>query len=378
MPRTKAQAPHVLILFSDTGGGHRSAAEAIVEAIGLRYGDRITTEMVDFLKEYAPPPFNLAPDLYPEMVKSPRLWEFGFYATDGRLQALALTSAFWPYVSRNARALVRNHPADVVVTVHPLATSLVLQALGKRRPPFITVVTDIVTTHAFWFDQRADLILVPSEEARERALANDIHPARVRVTGFPVMKRYTAPPGDKVALRRKLGWPEDQFIALLVGGGEGMGPLAETAQAIADSGLDVGLCIVTGRNIRLRAELEGRRWPRWTQIHGFTRQMPDLMRAADALVSKAGTGTVCEALNAGLPIILYARLPGQEDGNALYVVRSRAGVWAPTPARVVHVLRRWLEHPEERTRIAENCRRVARPEAADVIARIIAEWLGVE
>ena len=66
--------PHIVFYFSDTGGGHRSAAEAIIEAINIEYRDQVTTEMVDFFKDYAPLPFNYAGEMYPYMVKAPKLW----------------------------------------------------------------------------------------------------------------------------------------------------------------------------------------------------------------------------------------------------------------------------------------------------------------
>lgn len=370
-----ARKPHVVLLFSDTGGGHRSAAEAIIEALQIEWGDLITTEMVDFFRYYAPPPFNKAPELYPLMVKIPQAWGATFYLTDGRARARAITAGLWPYVRRAAHKLVRNHPADLYVSVHPLATTFALRALGKERPPFLIVVTDMVTTHALWYDRRADLILLPTEQARQRALANQMPPEKLRVVGLPVSQRYCAPPGDKLALRQRLGWPADLPIVLLVGGGEGMGPLAATARTIADSGLNLALIIVAGRNQRLKADLEAQAWPIPTFIYGFTREMPDFMRAADVLVTKAGPGTISEALNAGLPMILYARLPGQEDGNVKFVVRERVGHWAPRPERIVNILREWLVHPEIREAYATRCREKARPEAALTIAQIIGQHL---
>jgi 1,2-diacylglycerol 3-beta-galactosyltransferase len=373
----QTKKPHILFLFSDTGGGHRSAAEAIIEAIQLELGDSVTTEMVDFFKNYAPLPLNYAPVLYPEMVKVPELWGFGFKVSDGRKRARALTASAWPYVRRHLLDLVKSHPCDIAVSVHPLANSLVLKAMGRDRPPFITVVTDMVTTHALWYDKRADLILVPTEMARQRALAYDMSPEKIRVVGLPVAQRCCVPVGNKSELREKLGWPQDKTIVLLVGGGDGMGPLGATAQAIADSGLNVAQVIVTGRNAKLKAELESKDWPIETIVYGFTRDMPDFMRAADVLVTKGGPGTISEALNAGLPIILYSRLPGQEDGNVVYVVRKRAGVWAPTPERVVETLRRWVDDPVEREKVAQACHRAARPEAARTIARIIGAKLNL-
>ena len=369
--------PHIVFYFSDTGGGHRSAAEAIIEAINIEYKNKVTTEMVDFFKDYAPRPFNHAAEMYPYMVKAPHLWSAGFHATDGRARARVITTTMWPIARQAARSLVRSHPADLIVTVHPFANSFALRALGSNRPPFINVVTDMVTTHALWYDNRADLILVPTETARQRALKYNMSPEKVCVVGLPVADRYCQPKGRKSILRKKLDWPLGKPIVLMVGGGEGMGPLAKTAQAIDASGLNVGLVIVCGRNQSLKASLEARKWENPTLIYGFTRDMPNFMRASDFIVTKAGPGTIAEALNAELPIILYSKLPGQEDGNVTFVQEEGAGVWAPNPQDVVRALTRWISRPEERQRVIENCRRSGRPEAARTIAHIIGDKLGL-
>ncbi len=376
-PPVSAKKPHILFLFSDTGGGHRAAMEAIIEALQLEFGHAVTTEMVDFLKDYAPPPYNRLPRFYPEMVKLPELWGMSYKISDGRPQARLVTSTFWPIVRRAARRLVKEHPADLLVSVHPLATSFLLKALGKNRPPFVTVVTDMVSTHALWFDKRADLILVPTCMARESALENHMAPKKVRVAGQPISERHCQADCDKPSMREKLGWPVDKFTVLLVGGGDGMGPLAETARAIDESGLDVNMVIVAGRNTKLRDYLETLSWENPTYIYGFTHDMPDFLRASDAIVTKAGPGTIAEALAASLPIILYAKLPGQEDGNVTYVESRGVGVWAPDPLKVVRTLTRWVCRPAERAQVAENCRSAARPDAARVIARALGEKVGL-
>jgi 1,2-diacylglycerol 3-beta-galactosyltransferase len=377
-PPAPLRKPHILFLFSDTGGGHRAAMEAIVEALQLEFDDTVTTEAVDFLKEYAPPPYNHLPRVYPEMVKIPELWGVGFKISDGRPQARLITSTFWPIVKKAALKLVEEHPADLLVSVHPVANSFCLKALGKNRPPFVTVVTDMVSTHALWFDKRADLILVPTEMARDSALDNHMKPEKVRVAGQPISERHCQVHCDKLALRNKFGWQADKFTVLLVGGGEGMGPLAETARAIDKAGLKMTLVIVTGRNAELKDQLEALQWINPTHIYGFIQEMPDFMHAADAIVTKAGPGTIAEALAAELPIILFAKLNGQEDGNVIYVENSAVGVWAPSPRKVVTTLRRWINHPAERTGVAENCRQAARPEAARVIARALGEKIGLK
>ena len=369
--------PKILFLFSDTGGGHRSAAEAIIEALHLELGERVSTQMVDIIKAYAPRPLNRMPQLYPQMVRVPELWGLGYHLTDNQTQSRLINDTTWPFIRRSMRRLIAHHPSDLIVSVHPLATKPVLRALGKQHPPFITMVTDLVTAHAFWYDPQVDLCIVPTEGARLRALECKLAPEQVRVVGLPVADRFCQPQGDRQALRLSLGWPPDLPTILLVGGGEGMGPLERNAEAIAESGLPAALVVVAGRNLKLKQRLEARSWPIPTFIYGFVRNMPDLMSAADILVSKAGPGTITEALNAGLPIILYSRLPGQEEGNVTYVTAEGAGVWAPEPRQVVAALQQWIYQPEARHKAAQSSRRLARPQSAREIARLLAGWVGI-
>ena len=94
--------------------------------------------------------------------------------------------------------MVSRHPSDLIVSVHPLANTPVLQALGKHRPPYITVVTDLVSTHALWYDRRTDLCLVPTETARQRALENRLQ-ARAGQSGRAAGSRPLLPAARRQA-----------------------------------------------------------------------------------------------------------------------------------------------------------------------------------
>jgi 1,2-diacylglycerol 3-beta-galactosyltransferase len=369
--------PRVLFLFSDTGGGHRSAAEAIIEALELEFPGRLTTEMVDFFKDYAPPPLDKAAEIYPPMARVPDVWELGYRLSDGPNRTRVISDVLWPYYRRASRKLICEHPADLYVSVHPLAIAPILRVLGPKHPPFLTVVTDMVSTHSFWYNEGADRILVPTDIARLRAIENGMDPACVQVVGLPVADRFCHPLGDRGTLRKKLGWPINLPVILLVGGGEGMGPVAKTAYAIDAAGLKASLVVIAGRNRKLKVALEKHQWTIPTQIYAFVREMPEFMRAADVLLTKAGPGTISESFIAGLPLVLYSRMPGQEDGNVTYVVNEGAGVWAPKPDQVVSALRYWLRHPSQMARVSAACLRLARPDASRRIARTIGEMLGM-
>ncbi len=379
MSPRKPDLPHIVFLFSDTGGGHRSAAQAIIEALKLEFPTQTTQEMVDIFREYAPPPLHLAPEIYPPLSRMPRVWGMGYHISDGPRRTRFFYQMIWPYIRWGLQRLVREHPSSLIVSVHQLPNEPMAHAIRAcgHKIPFTTVVTDLVTTHAAWYTNQADLIIVPTTVAYRRALSLGISPERMEVVGLPVAERFCQLTGDRAEIRARLGWSQNRMTVLLVGGGEGMGPLEPTAHAIDAAGLPVQLVIIAGRNKKLKESLERYAWNIPVAVYGFVQEMPDFMRAADFLVTKAGPGTISEAFIAGLPMVLYSRLPGQEDGNVGYVVSNGAGVWAPRPEAVVAALANWLYNPDLYQQAKGACLRLARPYAAREIARLLAAQVGI-
>jgi 1,2-diacylglycerol 3-beta-galactosyltransferase len=367
--------PHILFLFSDTGAGHRSAAKAIIEALEIYFPGQVTTEMLDFFVKYAPPPFNLATSTYAHMAQVPNLWELGYKLSDGKYRSKVVHDVLWPYIRKAAKDLVQEHPCDLYISVHPIINTPVLRILGTEHIPYMVVITDMVSTHAFWYNNQATLTLAPTEEARQRGVAIGMDPQRIEVIGQPISDQYRHPTAPKAELRARFGWPPEQPVVLMVGGGEGMGPIEDVVRAVDQAQLNLMMAIITGRNEGLKKNLEKKPLSTSHEIFGFVENMPDLMNAADIIVTKAGPGTISEAFTAGLPIVLYTRMPGQEEGNVDYVVDKGAGVWAPTPGEVVTVLREWVENPAALQKVAATSQSLARPDAAKNIAQRIIEMV---
>lgn len=370
--------PHILFLFSDTGGGHRSATEAIIEVIERDYGDRVTAEMVDFLKDHYPWPYRKFPDWYNDMVRFPRTYAAVWYGTNGRIRTKSIigTQRLHPTLVSQHNDMIAHSGADLVVAMHWAAVNPLMWMPKAIRPPVGVVVTDLVTIHSSWVHEDVDFAIVPTAQARDRALENGIAAERVYLTGLPVAQKFCHGTADAAAIRAEHDWPVDKPLVMLMGGGDGMGPLEENARAIAASGLDVGMIIIAGRNADLKARLESIDWQIPTYVYSFVRNIPDFMTAADVLVTKAGPSSIVEALHCDLPVILYSRIQGQEDGNVSWVVDAGAGQWSPEPHLVVAALRRWIDDPAAYGRAKQACRRLAIPNAARNIAELLVRAAG--
>ncbi len=377
-----SRKPHILVLTASAGGGHRSVAAAITEALGLEFGDRVTCEVVDVIKEYAPAPLDKVPEAYQQMIKTPQLWKQFYDLGDGPRRTKFFTTSIALYARRRSQKLLDNHPCDLIVSVYHFANAPILDALKRKRShvPYVTVVTDLVTTPPVWYDKRVNLCIVPTEAAKQRALEAGLPEEHIKVTGLPIADGFNQPPADPKQLRRKLGWPMDRTMILMMAGGEGIGPLMEICLAITQSDLPVGIAVVTGNNAQIKAQIEAIPWPLPVFVYGFVpqKQIQDFMQASDIYITKAGPTNITEAASSGLPMIIYGRLPGQEEGNVDYVVDEGAGVWAPLPSEIMKVIKRWTKHPNLRQAAADTSRSLANPQAARNVARILGEMVGLE
>ena len=151
-----------------------------------------------------------------------------------------------------------------------------------------------------------------------------------------------------------------------------MGRVYEMARAVAEAGFPLQLAVVAGRNEGLRRRLEATTWEVPTRVYGFVTYMAELMAAADLIVTKAGPGTISEALVVGRPILISGFVPGQEEGNVRYVVEGGAGLLADTPQKLAVALGELLAPGSDAlARMSAHARLLARPDAALEIARRI-------
>lgn len=365
----------LLFVFSDTGGGHRSTASAIAQAIKERHGAQAQIELVDALAEYAPWPFSHPSAIYSHMLRLKGLvWSTGFFLSDGP-NRVKLPAAGWRMLIGLAmRRLLRDHPADLIVSCHAAFNHLFARLIPKTQvgASMVTMVTDLTAAHAFWFAPGVTRCLVPTENTRRRAMIRGLPPERVQATGLPVRPCFAeAAHQDKGDIQQRLGLASDLPVVLLVSGAEGMGPLHHACKAITSDGVRAQLVVVAGRNERLRERLSQEKWSLPVRVEGFVDNMHEWMRAADLLVTKAGPTTISEASIMGLPMVLSGALPGHERPNVDYVLRAGAGVWAPTPGQMVRAVRELLPASPAMAQMAARARSLAQPDATQRVAQVL-------
>lgn len=375
---------HILVLMSDTGGGHRASAQAIKAGFQELYPDRFAIEIIDVITNYLSWPWNQVPRLYPFLSnRAPALYKWLYDSTGphsfGRW--LSLTGSRMS-IKPVQQAFVQYQP-DLIISVHPLMQLVSMWVMERlhRRIPFVTVVTDLSTAHPMWFHPQVDACYLASEQTYQLALQAGLRPEQIHLFGLPIRPAFARPSRPKAELRQALGMDADLPAVLLIGGGEGIGPVEEIAAdlgaTLSAGGRPSGqLVVVAGRNHSLQDRLAARSWPMPAFINGFVDNMPDWMAACDAIVTKAGPGTIAEALISGLPIVLSGFIPGQEEGNVPFVVDNGVGEYSTDPAAIAAIIARWFG--PQRATLAEmsaKARALGHPQATFDIVRSITALL---
>ncbi len=369
-----------LFLISDTGGGHRSAANAITAALDEIQSPHPFEHRIEDVAAHCSFPLTQLGLGYSMALRyAPPVYGALYYATNGRRRYKALIRFCEPLYRERLRDLFIGYQPDAIISVHPLLNHAALRARADahmEHVPVVTVITDLGKVHESWLVADADAVVVPAREVYQRALSRGVSPSRLRLLGHPIHPKFDDVTGTKAELRASLGLPLDRVAVMLMAGGEGGGKLLSTTLALSRARLPVHLVVVCGRNEHLQQKLQemAPSLPTPMTVLGFTDKIPEYFRAVDLLVTKAGPGSLAEANAAQLPVVVYDYVPGQERGNVDFVRNNGLGAVALHGAgEVVAAVTNMIRTPDRLEAIRHSQEIVAPRRSSRRIASLIAQ-----
>src|ERR671932_2176393 len=323
----------VLILTAAVGGGHEAAGRT-VRAELERAGHSVA--MADGLRQMSLVLDWLLVRFYSRQVRNtPRSLGAVFAATSRRWGAAAVRFLVGLLFADRLLEVISRERPDLVVSTYPLVTAALgrLRRVGRLHIPAAAIIPDY-GVHPLWVDPWVDLHLVVSRQSAE--LARRVG-GKVSLARLPVMDGFhSAPTRDEA--RAILGLPQKAFVALVVGGAWGIGNLEGAAQCVAESGAHT--VVVTGTNVELRARLQARfASEEHVRILGWRDDVPVLMAAADCLIQNAGGMTCLEAVEMGLPLLIFDPILGHGEFNAEVMELAGAARRVHTAGELTAILR---------------------------------------
>lgn len=317
---------NVVIISSDyTGHGHKSISEALQEQFFMH--EDVNVEIIDG--------FELGGNMWIKVGKSyglvtrnaKELWNLAWKIS--KRNPLFIHEFTELTIRENFIKLLRKLKPDLILCIHPVFNTPIINILKeyKINIPFVTFIADLVSISPLWADKRADCIICPTEESKQRCLSFGVSEQALKVIGFPVRSRFTQHIANKIP---KNDYRLDRPLeCLIMSGGEGSGDMSTVSRVLLDN-FNCNVRIIAGRNKIIKEKLEktlSQQYPGRVDVLGYVTNIQEYMLKADIAFTRGSPNVMMEAVACNVPLIITGALPGQEQENPDFAVSNKLGIF---------------------------------------------------
>ena len=365
----------ILIFSASTGGGHKRAAAALEDTI-KRLNPDVEVTVVDGLRAIGKMYDNTAVKGYYFLVKkAPKVYGGMYEVTDRKNLAYKAVMKLNAAQSRKLMEEIERHQPDVIIMCHAFITAMVskLKAKGKlENVKAISLITDF-DAHRTYIVPNIDAYVVAEPQMADKLIEEyGVDESLIYPLGIPTFEKFSLP-GAKEEICRREGFDPNKTTVLLMAGSFGVTGVLKIYENLALNDPELQLIVITGKNGKLIEKLDdsvdkvGARDR--TRLLFYVNNVEDYMHISDLIVTKPGGLTIAESLACHLPMAIYNAYPGQEEYNVPFLLKQHAAITVDKK-NAAEEISRLLHDPERLREMRENCRRLARPNAAEDMVKL--------
>ncbi len=363
----------ILLMYISKVSGHRQATVAIQKSLKAMNPDVEVTSINGFGYTY-PVLEAVMNKVYMGMIKyTPKVWEY-LYDNPQFAKRFETVKDFLNKASHKKLAtLIEEFKPDVVVCTQAFPCGMVADYKITHKVPMkvIGVLTDHAP-HLYWVHDGIDYLVLPSDIARQRYLKEGLKESQLKVFGIPIRMKFTEQL-DAEAVNRKLGLDAKIPTILIMGGGQGLGPMKEAVKSLTYLKRPLQLIVICGTNVKLI------NWLRKTQrqtdkkiiFYDYANNVDELMEVSTLIVSKPGGLTTSECLAKGLPMVVVDPIPGQEERNAQFLVNNGIAMRVDDKRQIGGQIDSLLNDQPRLKAMRQAALGFSKPRAADDVARFV-------
>ncbi len=365
----------VLILYVFEKSGHHLAALAIEKAIKELEGswEILTVNSLG----YTNPHLNqVVQRSYLSLLhNTPEIWGY-LYDNPKVARKIAGVKEFINKLSSNKlEELLDSFSPEIVICTQAFPCGVVDAYKEKKKKDLFLmgVITDYIA-HRYWLYDQVDFYAVPNDITGKELVKKGIAERKIQVTGISIDPKFGRKQ-DRDKIVEKINLNPNLPTVLIMGGGQGLGPLEEVVFSLNALTLSFQMIVVTGLNKSLRENLKKKEGGMTKPVHiaGYVDNIEELMEISDIIVTKPGGLTSAEALAKGLAIVIAGCLPGQEGKNSQFLVDEGAAIRTEEAKGVADVVDELLRDPGRLSCLQAKARELSKPNASAEIAKIIRE-----
>ena len=375
---TNPTGRRVLILSASAGTGHVRAAEALEKVFRQQPGVG-EVRNIDALRFTNRLFRDFYSKLYIQLVqRAPTILGIVYNTTDEPWKTDRMRLMLDRLNTGPLERFIHRFKPDITVCTHFLPSEIIsyLISKGKLDARLSIVVTDL-DVHAMWLCRTFHRYFVALEESKVHLQVLGLPGDHITVSGIPIDPAF-AEVRDRDELRRNAGFDTKRPLFLISGGALGVSPAAGVLDALARLRHPAQAVVICGKNAEMKRAMEKHARaveaanPRLTiRVLGYTNEMHLWMQMADLFIGKPGGLTTAESLACGLPMVIVAPIPGQEDRNSDHLLEKGIAIKCNEFTTLAYKIDGLLDHPEILQSMREKARWYGRPNAAKTIVETL-------
>jgi processive 1,2-diacylglycerol beta-glucosyltransferase len=274
---------------------------------------------------------------------------------------------------KKLKPLIDEFKPDVIVCTQAFPCGMVADYKKANQLPMtvIGVLTDYAP-HLYWLHEGVDYYVVPSQEASDRYVKEGIAQEQIKVFGIPIRMKFAQSTGIDV-VAQKLGLDLNVPTILIMGGGQGLGPMKEAVKSLVRLDRPLQLIVICGTNVKLVHWIKKiqRKTKKKIIFYDYSSNVDELMEVSTLIVSKPGGMTTSECLAKGLPMVIVDPIPGQEERNSQFLVNQGIAIRVDDKRHIAREIDALLNNPKQLAAMKQAALKNGKPKAAEDIARLI-------
>lgn len=366
-------AKRIILMYISEVSGHHSATLAIEKAIKIISPE---TEILNINAFNYTNPISekIINRLYLSVIKTtPQIWDYLYDNPKVVKKLERIKETIHKFNSPKLKKLFDKFKPDIVACSQAFPCGMVagFKKIYNSHLPLVAVLTDYIP-HAYWIYDNIDYYVVPSEEIGLRLIKKGILPEKIRSFGIPFDPKFNEPV-DRETVLQKLGFVSDASTVLIMGGGQGLGPIETIVRSLEKVNKRIQEIIITGNNQELynRLEKKIRRHKHKIVLFGYVSNINELMGIASIIITKPGGITTSEALAKKLPMLIIKPIPGQEASNTVYLTQKGAALKVDNLRDINLIVEDLLTQPEELNKLRVSAGSICKPNASLDIAGLL-------
>ena len=363
----------VLLMYISPVSGHRQGAVAIAKSIKSLEPESEIKNINGFGYTY-PLMEKIINTAYMGVIKrAPQIWEYLY----DNPKVIKFSQKWKTNIHKSShqklKPLFDEFKPDVVVCTQAFPCGMVADYKKDENLPItvIGVLTDYAP-HLYWLHDGVDFYVVPSESAKERYVKEGVSPEKIKVLGIPIRMKF-AEKVSKDEIAQKLGLDVNLPTVLIMGGGQGLGPMKEAVKSLIRLKRSLQLIVICGTNVKLVHWIKKvqRKTQKKIVYYDYANNVDELMEVSSLIVSKPGGMTTSECLAKGLPMVIVDPIPGQEERNSQFLVKEGIALRVDDKRHIGSSIDQLLSDPKRLASMRQAALLNGKPMAAENIAKLI-------